>query len=76
MSMPKITQTTLISTSDIPKDDDFGGLRIVDIYQDSAAEKSYNGNQYEIQHDVTYNKVWGTLSLKGARKGPRARDTG
>ncbi len=70
MAIPKINNATLIPTKNIPQDEQFLGLRIIRADSDPAAEKAFNASQYEVQHALSHNRVWGTLSLKGARKGP------
>ncbi len=70
MAIPKIMNTALIPTKDVPQDEQFLGLRIIHADSDPAAEKAFNANLYEVQSDLRVNRVWGTLALKGARKGP------
>lgn len=71
MALPKITSTVLIPTSEIPKDPNFMGLRIIHAEEEGGgAAKAYNNNQYEVQHDLTKRAVWGTLAKRGSYKGP------
>lgn len=72
-AIPKIISTTLIPTSDIPKAADLLGLRVIHAYNNPTAEKAFNASQYEVQHDITKNKLFGTVALKGARKGPNGK---
>ncbi|WHT20178.1 DNA sulfur modification protein DndB [Crossiella sp. CA-258035] len=67
MSTPFIAQKQLISTSDIPEDPAFGGLRIVRIGSDEEARANIENRRYRFQHELEKRHVMrGMLCLKGA----------
>ncbi|MGW4529286.1 DNA sulfur modification protein DndB [Amycolatopsis sp. NPDC004378] len=72
MSTPFIAQQKLISTTDIPEDSTYGGMRIVRVGSDDEARSNFEGRRYRFQHETEKRHIIrGTLSLKGAADGYR-----
>jgi len=66
-SIPK--KSALIATDDIPRDTDFGGLKLLRYQTDDAARSQYANSAYEFQHEsAKRHEISGvTLALKGAK---------
>ena len=72
MSIPFISQQTLINTSEIPEDQTYGGLRIVRTNSNEKARENFENRRYRFQHESEKrHSIRGTLCLKGAEGGYR-----
>ena len=66
VTAPKIAKQRLLQTADVPRDTNYGGLRIVRYQSDSTVQKTYDHARYQFQHQrEAYSLMRAVLSRKG-----------